>query len=179
MHKSILLPCISIYRLFLFRTVIKILQKGEHMRRRESRWWSRMMLSSPTPTNKSKYIYMCSSTQWKQTGDWQKDVHNQGCKERSTEFGRKGEVIRSGPMSLVGIQKRRGYHRFRDPPWGFWGLNHILGTPVLGTNNGKMNPTSWFENQWDIPASCRKLRLCSWRAHTRLLTPRNKVEETN
>lgn len=86
----------------------------------------------------------------------EKDVYNQGCKERQTQLGRKGDVIRSGFVPLVETQKKKCYHRIRDPPWGFGGSCHILGIPVLGTNTGKMSPNSWFENQWAIPESCKE-----------------------
>ena len=65
-------------------------------------------------------------------------------------------MIRSGFVPLVETQKKKRYHRFRDPPWGFWGSCHILGIAVLGTNMGKMSPITWFENQWDISESCKE-----------------------
>ena len=34
-----------------------------------------------------------------------------------------------------------------DLPWGVSGSNHILGTPDLGSDLGKMNPLGWLEDQ--------------------------------
>ena len=62
------------------------------------------------------------------------------------ESGRKGrEVIRSGPVPLRRDTEVEGDYMGRNPPWG---LSHILGTPALGSDIGKMRPRSWLENQW-------------------------------
>lgn len=54
------------------------------------------------------------------------------------------EAFRSGPVPQGGDKQKEGY-----PPWGVSSLNHILGSPVLGSNTRKMSLLSWFENQWD------------------------------
>ena len=67
------------------------------------------------------------------------------------ESGRKGgEVIWLRDTSLVGGKEEEGYHRLGDLPRGKHGSSHILGTPSLGFDTGKMSPLSWFENQWGL-----------------------------
>ena len=83
------------------------------------------------------------------------------------ELGRKGEnVIKFGTCAPRRRHRRRGYHRLRELPWGVRGLNHMLGTPALRSDRGKMNPYSWFENLWDLQRGCEKLMLLLKRTHT-------------
>ena len=55
------------------------------------------------------------------------------------ESGRKGKVIRSGLVPLGGNLQEEGDYTGRDSPWGVSSLSHILGTPALGSDTGKMS----------------------------------------
>lgn len=56
-------------------------------------------------------------------------------KDKHSLVGRRDQVRICVPSRDT--EKKKRYHRFRDPPWGFWGSCHILGIAVLGTNTWK------------------------------------------
>ena len=129
-----------------------------------------MKLTSPTYT--PKIHYMWSNSHWKQTGDCQEDLYNWGCKK--AQHGIRYKEKRSDQVGtfIHGRWHRKGgvLHSLWDPLWLVSSANHILGTPALRSDTGKMSPLSWFEKQWDWQQGCKKRRLHSWKAHTCVLT---------
>ena len=77
-------------------------------------------------------------------------------------------------------RREKGDHRLGHPPKA-GASSHLLVTPVLGSDTGKMSPLSWLESQWSSLESCKKSRLCSWSVHTQtcllpVTTQRQKSE---
>lgn len=75
--------------------------------------------------------------------DWKKDTHRKELREGGRE---EGEAIGLGPVLLAGNTDEEITCAW-DLPWGVSGSNHILGTPDLGSDLGKMNPLGWLEDQ--------------------------------
>lgn len=44
-------------------------------------------------------------------------------------------------------RREKGDHRLGHPPKA-GDSSHLLVTPILGSDAGKMSPLSWLENQW-------------------------------
>lgn len=115
-----------------------------------------------------KYIYMQRNSHRKWTGIWWKDSSIAKAIKRSTLswVGREWMWSNWNLCPRRRHRRRTGYHRLREPPWGVRGLNHMLGTPALGSDRGKMSHYSWFENLWDLQRGCEKLTLLLKRTHT-------------
>ena len=83
----------------------------------------------------------------------------------------------------MGHRRWERYPGLGDPPWGMKDSNHIFDTLALGSNTRKTSALTWFENQYYLQDSSKKLRLHSWRtrAHTCLLlgTRQRKQMETS
>lgn len=56
--------------------------------------------------------------------------------------GRKRDLVRTCTLSRW-PRRGGGHHRLGNPPWGGRSLSHILGTPALESNTGKINHLSW------------------------------------
>lgn len=67
----------------------------------------------------------------------EKDVYNQGCKERQTQLGRKGDVIRSGFVPLVETQEKKALSQDQRSSLGIWGLMLHIRNPSSGDQHWK------------------------------------------
>lgn len=78
------------------------------------------------------------------TRNWQEvTCTKKGIRKSHTELGRKErEVMRSGSVPLGGDTEEKGYYIGGDPLWGISIPSHLLGSPVLGSNTGKIVPTA-------------------------------------
>ena len=153
-----------------------------HKRRRdqdgkEGHWSS---LSTTNTSKTQQHVELSLKTN--KTG--RKTLLHKDCKNphRVSKEGRRSDQV-STCNPRMGHRRWERYPGLGDPPWGMKDSNHIFDTLALGSNTRKTSALTWFENQYYLQDSSKKLRLHSWRtrAHTCLLlgTRQRKQMETS
>ena len=73
--------------------------------------------------------------------------YKKGYKERTTQsqVGGEDKWSRPDPHPYCMTQKRREYHKLKDPPWEARGSSPILSTPALGSGTGRWVPLAGWK----------------------------------